>query len=846
MGQVETDTAPAGLPPDSQVASRRLASGLWIMAAQVPRARQLRLVGAVAAGYLDDPPDCRGLAHLLEHGLFLGSHGWPGKGELARWVGAQGGRYNARTVEATTDVHLHLPVDAADEGVARLVDLLGWPCLDWAAVSDEVAVLEAEFRARLADPALHRLAALGQLFDPSHPAATCHAGHSATLADDRLMERLHAFHARHYRAGNMALVMLGPQSADEQLELLEQHGRRLPAKPAEKARAAPADRWRRVSPRGVVWSLPNPQRLPATSTVELLWPLPETVANTCLVPLQAIASQLNAGALTATLQQAYAVQGLKTSLTPEGTGPALCLEIAFAEQPADIAPLWASCHHALRQACQRPDPGSVPQAAVDLDDWPRQQARQLCHSPHARRQVTRACNEATKSHRHDLAGWLNPEHCRLLWQVHSDPSAPPWRQTRETATLWRPLDPAAPLPGSALPQAPAPLATRRIGSDQPHRRQYDARPLVGRLYQDARLALWWDGLEDWPAKEAHTTWCLGWPVGEGGHDARLQDWRRRTLALRQAAAVRGQRLILGSDASGDWLTAHGSPTELPLLVGQALADWQAAKTTDASTNAPLPSGLIAQQMLDRLTTRPPPRPAEAMPSLLCWARGDMGSREAQETACAFAAQLPEARSPYPAPAAIADKEQKTTWLAPRGEDRAVMLEVEGIDDSPGTRWLLQLMAQCHDAAFYREMRQRRGLGYVAVVRYRVASGWPRIGYVVQSPAASVESLRQAIRAFLRADAVRLVQLTEPKLEQLRRGLLAQQGAPETCEEAIERAWQSLRHSAHANDTRRPWRLAPWQQERAALETLTTLELSSLASALANSALPMRWWAHAPG
>ncbi len=124
MGKAESDLVSAGLPPDSRVASRRLGNGLWIMAAQVPRARQSRPVGAAGVGYLHDPPDCRGLAHLLEHGLFLGSDRWPSRSALARWVGSLGGRYNAHTGEEVTDIHLHLPAEAAEAGLARLVDLL--------------------------------------------------------------------------------------------------------------------------------------------------------------------------------------------------------------------------------------------------------------------------------------------------------------------------------------------------------------------------------------------------------------------------------------------------------------------------------------------------------------------------------------------------------------------------------------------------------------------------------------------------------------------------------------------------------------------------------------------------
>ncbi|SFU83177.1 insulinase family protein [Halomonas korlensis] len=840
MGKAESALASVGLPPDSRVASRRLANGLWIMAAQVPRARQSRLVGAAGVGYLDDPPDCRGLAHLLEHGLFLGSGRWPGRSTLARWVGTLGGRYNAHTGEGVTDVHLHLPVDAAEAGLARLVDLLGYPRLDPDAVVDEVEVLDAEFRARLDDPALHRLAALGRLFDPSHPAAACHAGNRATLGSNPrdLVARLQAFHAHHYRAERMALVMLGPQSTDEQLGLLERHGRQLPATAADTTDTPSPDRWRWASPRGVSWHLPNEPSLHAASTLELLWPLPETLADACAIPLQAIASQLNDGALAATLQQAYAVQALEASTPPEGTGPALCLAIELVEPPADIAPLVATCQQALRKACRGHVIAPAPRAVVDLDAWPREQARQLSLRPDI------SASSPMDRERRALSAWLAPEQCRLLWRKGAERPTGAWRHTEETATPWRPLDLSCPSPALALPEVPAPHPRRRNQDGRPPGQEADDRPTAGLLYRDARLSLWWDGL-DWPTLEGETGWCLGWSAAAAGHDARLRAWQRRTLALRQAADARGQALTLGSDARGDWLMARGSPAGLASLVDQALDDWMASSAVTAPTGPASSSGLLAQQMLGHLETRPPPCPSGAMPALLCWARGEMGTREAQCTAKGFAERLSRAGGASPPPDALQGNDQAMTWLAPQGDDRAVMLEVEGADDGPRMRWLLQLLAHCHDAAFHREMRQRRGLGYVAAVRYRESSGWPRLGYVVQSPKASVETLHQAILAFLDADAVRLAQLEGPQLERLRRGLLARQGPPETQGEAIERAWQALRRSPSDSAPPPDWRLAPWQQERAALDSLTAADLEGLASALARGALAMRWWAHAP-
>ena len=223
-------TRHAGLPPGSRLHEARLSNGLQIAAVQVPDARLQRLVGAAGIGYLDEPVEYRGLAHLLEHALFLGSANFPGAGGLASWVGERGGRYNARTDEHTTDFHLHLPPEECEEGLIRLVDMLARPCFKPELIAHEVEVLDAEFQARLADPALHRLAALGRLCRDGHPARDCHAGNRTTLGSDAagLTDQLANFHACHYRSGRMALVMLGPLPLETQVALLERHATKLP------------------------------------------------------------------------------------------------------------------------------------------------------------------------------------------------------------------------------------------------------------------------------------------------------------------------------------------------------------------------------------------------------------------------------------------------------------------------------------------------------------------------------------------------------------------------------------------------------------------------------------------
>ncbi|WP_155833626.1 hypothetical protein [Halomonas sp. BC04] len=378
----------------------------------------------------------------------------------------------------------------------------------------------------------------------------------------------------------------------------------------------------------------------------------------------------------------------------------------------------------------------------------------------------------------------------------------------------------------------------------------------GCLHQDSRLALWW-GSPTGPAGGPEASWCLGWPAESTGYRSRLVQWQRHCLPLRQAAEAHGLTLLTGSDPRGNWLLASGDPCRLPSVVEQTLKHWLKARR-DTPPEATHPAaGLIAQRLLCELESCPAPQAiaratsrtgiAEPAPALLCWARGSIDAETARLHAYRFAERLPKAPPRHATPPDTGIGEP--VWLTPQGSDQAVMLEVAGHDDTPRSRFLLQFIAQCHDAAFQHAMRQRHGFGYVAAVRYREATGWPRLGYVVQSPHASVEAVRLAIEDFLQDRGVSLACLEPTEFSQRLSRLAASQGSPETHLEGVQRTWQALRRRQWAEEgmapSNTPWPPPPWEEEQAALASLTASDLAALADALVVPGLPRRWWFHAP-
>ena len=95
-----------------------LANGLRVSLRHAPRLKRSAAVLQVAAGSHDVPLAWPGLAHFLEHLLFLGTERFPTDKGLMAYVQRHGGQVNASTRERTTDFFVELPVSAFADGLA--------------------------------------------------------------------------------------------------------------------------------------------------------------------------------------------------------------------------------------------------------------------------------------------------------------------------------------------------------------------------------------------------------------------------------------------------------------------------------------------------------------------------------------------------------------------------------------------------------------------------------------------------------------------------------------------------------------------------------------------------------
>ena len=194
-----------------------LANGLRISLRHAPSLKRCAAFLRVAAGSHDVPLAWPGLAHFLEHLLFLGTERFPADQALMAYVQAQGGQVNASTRERHTDFFFELPPASFNAGLERLSDMLAHPRMNQHDQQREIEVLHAEFIAWSQDAAAQQAQALFDGLSSAHPLRGFHAGNRETLpvANAAFQQALADFHQRFYQAGHMTLYLVGPQALEE-------------------------------------------------------------------------------------------------------------------------------------------------------------------------------------------------------------------------------------------------------------------------------------------------------------------------------------------------------------------------------------------------------------------------------------------------------------------------------------------------------------------------------------------------------------------------------------------------------------------------------------------------------
>uniref|UniRef100_A0A7N6BQ49 Nardilysin a (N-arginine dibasic convertase) n=1 Tax=Anabas testudineus TaxID=64144 RepID=A0A7N6BQ49_ANATE len=167
----------------------------------------------VGVGSFSDPGDLPGLAHFLEHMVFMGSEKYPSENGFDAFLKKHGGSDNASTDCERTIFQFDVQRKSFKEALDRWAQFFICPLMIRDAIDREVEAVDSEYQ--LAKPSdSHRKEMLfGSLAKPGHPMGKFCWGNAQTLKQEpkkkkiNVYKRLRAFWKKHYSAHYMTLAV---------------------------------------------------------------------------------------------------------------------------------------------------------------------------------------------------------------------------------------------------------------------------------------------------------------------------------------------------------------------------------------------------------------------------------------------------------------------------------------------------------------------------------------------------------------------------------------------------------------------------------------------------------------
>lgn len=171
----------------------------------------------VAIGAGSDPRDRQGLAHFLEHMLFLGTEKYPLPGDYAKYIKQNGGTNNAYTTHANTNYYFDIEAGKLEPALDMFAQFFIAPLFTEELVQREKNAVHSEFTGKRREDGQRFWSARKRAFNQDHPMSGFTTGNLDTLADregSSIRDELIQFYQQHYSSNIMSLAVIGNEPLD--------------------------------------------------------------------------------------------------------------------------------------------------------------------------------------------------------------------------------------------------------------------------------------------------------------------------------------------------------------------------------------------------------------------------------------------------------------------------------------------------------------------------------------------------------------------------------------------------------------------------------------------------------
>ena len=842
-----------------------LSNGLRVVLISDPTTDKAAASLDLNVGSGSDPDDREGLAHLLEHMLFLGTDRYPKAGEYQEFIRSRGGNHNAYTSVDHTNYYFDIEASHLAGALDRFARFFVAPTLDPRLIASERSVVQAEYSSKQEADGRRIWVARRQALDPAHPQAGFAVGSEETLAarpGDPVADDLQAFYLQHYHAGRMVLAVLGKEPLKELEGMVRSRFDDVPAG-TSRALADPVALY--AADTMPLWQIVEPKK--ELRQLSFIFPVPSTRKLYATKPLSYVANLLGhegPGSLLAVLK----AKGWAESLS---AGPGMMrdaegtFEIVIGLTPTGLEHIEA-IGETVFDAIHRVRDGGV-------DGWRYAEQKQLAKMQFRFQEVvepialTRAL--AARWHEYPLedllyAGYrydglvkaqvidylsrMTPENLHLLLVAPGQETdqVDPWYGVRYRLTslpkawvaAWRD---AAPVTALSLPSA-----NPFVPNDFSLRESPDTTPHPKRILIEPGFALWFDHDLEFGLPHSSLYFSVRSPQARGNARQRVLTELYIALVndtlseLTYPAFLAGVNFKLYAHRRGFSLRIEGFNDRQPQLL-EAILDRLAKPVIDPTRFERLREDLVIR-LRNRQRGDPTHRAIGVLHRLLLersWppsalvtvakaitieeiktfaktlfsetnavmlAHGNISEAEAHAAARQFSDRLLAAGKRIEVPrdrvVRLDGNGGLTRLMSLDHRDAVAVRYRQGVDRSVAERARLLMLGQVIGSAFYGRLRTQQKLGYVVFASAMPLMEVPGMVFVVQSPDHEPAAIQAAIDQFLTSFVEDFKGISPSEFEQHRQGLLSQLlRSDQQLTERSDYYWRELDRQAYRFDTR---------------------------------------------
>ncbi|KAL6075623.1 Protease 3 [Balamuthia mandrillaris] len=197
-----------------------LTNELQVLLVSDPETDKAAAAMNVNVGSFSDPDGVAGLAHFLEHMLFLGTEKYPDEQSYSSYLAEHGGSSNAYTDLENTNYYFDVTPDYFQGALDRFAQFFIAPLFTEDAADREMHAVDSENTKNLQADVFRLFQLMKSTASPNHPFHKFATGNLYTLRDATkeasidLRAELLAFHKKYYSANHMKLVLLSKEPID--------------------------------------------------------------------------------------------------------------------------------------------------------------------------------------------------------------------------------------------------------------------------------------------------------------------------------------------------------------------------------------------------------------------------------------------------------------------------------------------------------------------------------------------------------------------------------------------------------------------------------------------------------